>query len=85
MVALRVGRSVSRCMGMMGNIWSMAHESLRLWKSEKLQKYLSARSLSMFMSSSGMCFRFFARALISWHTLQYIASISARVFRSTMP
>jgi len=49
-------------MGMIGNTWSMAHESLRLWKSEKLQKYLSASSLSIFISSSGTCFRLFARA-----------------------
>ena len=61
-VALRVGRSLSRWMGMIGNTWSMAHESLRLWKSEKLQKYLSASSLSIFISSSGTCFRLFARA-----------------------
>ena len=63
----------------------MAQLSGRLWKSEKLQKYLSASSLSSPRSSSGMCFMCFARLLISWHTLQYMASISALVLRSTMP
>ena len=69
----------------MGNSWSIAHESGSDWKSEKLQKYLSASSLSRFMSSSGVCLRCFARMFISWHTLQYMLSISARVLRSTSP
>ena len=84
-VALRVGRSSSRCMGKMGNNWSIAQLSGNDWKSEKLQKYLSARSLSIFLSSSGTCFNCFVRVLISLQMLQYMPSISARVFRSTMP
>lgn len=70
---------------MIGKSWSIAQLSGRLWNREKLQKYLSARILSNPLSSSGTCFMCLARLLISWHTLQYIASISARVFRSTMP
>ena len=84
-VALRVGRSFRRWIGMIGKSWSIAQLSGRLWNREKLQKYLSARILSNPLSSSGTCFMCLARLLISWHTLQYIASISARVFRSTMP
>ena len=84
-VALRVGRSASRCMGMMGKSWSMAQLSGSDWKMEKLQKYLSASSLSSPRSSSGTCFMPCARVFISWHTLQYMLSISALVLRSTMP
>ena len=64
-VALRAGRSLSRWIGMTGKSWSIAQLSGSDWKSEKLQKYLSASSLSMFRSSSGTCFMFLARLLIS--------------------
>ena len=84
-VALRVGRSLSLCSGTMGNIWSIAQASGNDWKSEKLQKYLSANSLSRPFSSSGTCLKLFDIELISRHTLQYIRSISARVLRSTRP
>ena len=70
---------------MMGNNWSIPQQSGRLWKSEKLQKYLSARSLSSPLNSSGICFIPRVSPLISWQTLQYIASISARVFKLIMP
>ena len=84
-VALRVGRSLRRCSGTMGNIWSIAQASGSDWNSEKLQKYLSASSLSRPFSSSGVCFNDLASEFISRHTLQYIRSISARVLRSTKP
>ena len=85
MVALRSGRSSSRWMGMIGKIWSIAHESGREWKREKLQKYLSARSLSSERNSSGTCFMEWTCAFISRAMAQYMRSISARVRRSSMP
>ena len=84
-VALRVGRSPSLCIGTMGKSWSIAQLSGSDWNREKLQKYLSASSLSRPFNSSGTCFRDLVRLLTSWHTLQYIRSISARVLRSTIP
>ena len=63
----------------------MAHVSGRLLNSEKLQKYLSANSLSSVISSSGICFWVCAKRLTSRVTLQYMLSMSARVRKSTMP
>ena len=55
------------------------------WNNEKLQKYLSARSLSIPRNSSGTCFIDFVSDMTSLHTLQYMDSISALVRRSTIP
>ena len=43
-------------MGIMGNTWSMAHESGSDWNSEKLAKYLSGIIFAIFRNSSGACF-----------------------------
>ena len=84
-VALRVGLSLSPLQGHDGEDLVDGQASGNDWNSEKLQKYLSANSLSKPFNSSGICFNRLAIELISRHTLQYIRSISARVLRSTMP
>ena len=55
-VASLVGFSSSLDIGIMGNIWSIAQESVSDWNSEKLQKYLSGIILVMVFISSGGCF-----------------------------
>ena len=51
--ACRVGASFSRWIGITGNSCLIAHESGIDWKSEKLQKYVSASVSSRPCRSSG--------------------------------
>ena len=74
-VAVRSGRSSSRLMGMMGNSWSIDHESGSDWKSEKLQKYLSGNSFEILRNSSGACFMSEAISFTSRATDQKSCSI----------
>ena len=85
-VACVFGRSSNRCIGMMGEeVGLAAYVSGRLWNSEKLQKYLSANSLSSDISSSGICFCVCANKVDFTCDAQYMLSMSARVRKSTMP
>ena len=85
MVHWRVGFSSSLVIGTMGNIWSIPHESGRLWKSEKLQKYFSGSIRAALRSSSGGCFMERVMSRTSRATLQNSFSICARVRRSRSP
>ena len=58
-VADFVGCSFKREIGMIGKIWSIAHESGNDWNNEKLQKYLSGNNLELpnlpFLHPKGCC------------------------------
>ena len=69
----------------MGKIWSIAQESGKDWKSEKLQKYLSGNIFAIFFNSSGACFVASAISYTSRATDQKSRSTCARVRKSIRP
>src|SRR5574344_2069846 len=70
---------------MMGKIWSIAQLSGKDWKSEKLQKYLSASNLGSCTKSSGARFISLANVLTSRAIDQNRRSTFARDSRSSRP
>ena len=69
--ALRVGRCLSRWIGITGNNCLIAQLSGIDWNSEKLQKYVSERNESSPSNSSGMNSKCFASRLILWQIAKY--------------
>ena len=80
-VALRVGRSSRRWIGMIGNSWLIAQMSGSDWKIDRLQKYVSVVFDSRSSSSSGIVGMSLALSRTLAQVAQNIRSASARCSR----